>query len=77
MSQYLIVYRKSTGTVEQCNEYSNTDLATVLKERARLERMYGAQGDVEVVVLGARNTDDLVKTHSRYFKSLRELATSA
>lgn len=76
MNQYLIVYRKSTGLVMTCDEYPGEDLQHVVRERARLERIYGPDGDMEVVALGANSPDDLVRTHSRYFKTLSQLATS-
>lgn len=76
MSQFLITYMKSTGSLVDIVEFSDEERREALAERAKLERQYGATGDVEVVVLGARDRDDLMRSHSRYFKTLHDFATA-
>ncbi|MCH8983427.1 MAG: hypothetical protein IH943_04910 [Acidobacteria bacterium] len=76
MSQFLIIYQKSTGSLVDFTEYGDDDRAVALKRRAQLEREYGASGDIEVVVLGARDKSDLERSHSRYFKTLSDLVST-
>ena len=76
MSQFLIIYEKSTGTIIDQIEYAEADHLTALARRAELERQHGVGGDIEVVVLGAKDEADLHRSHSRYFKSLSDLVAS-
>ena len=76
MSQFLIIYEKSTGTIIDQIEYADVDRLTALARRAALERQHGVGGDIEVVVLGAKDEADLHRSHSRYFKSLSDLVAS-
>lgn len=45
-----------------------------LRARFEAEVRHHANDTIEVVVLAARTREDLVRTHSRYFLSLQELA---
>lgn len=72
MSHWLIVYRRSAGTLERCDEY--VDGRQALADRFTLEREHRGDPDVEVVVLGADSLETLKVTHGRYFCTLGELA---
>lgn len=77
VSQFLIVYQRSSGSlIGDVEEFSDDSGVEALHRRAQLEREHGAFSDVEVVVLGARDKSDLIRSHSRYFKSLTELAST-
>ena len=70
MRFYLIAYKRRRGEITGLRDYATQDEA--LAERFRLEDSR-VDADLELVVLGAQNKDDLVKTHARYFKSMRQL----
>lgn len=76
MSHFLIVYDRSSGLILRETEYPDDQRDSALLERAQLELEHGADNGVEVVVLGARNHSELERTHSRYFKTLRGLAST-
>ena len=73
MSHFLIVYRRSPGQLLECKDLG-TDWSTASAERARLESLHRTDIGVEVVLLTAPSRSVLEQTHSRYFKTFRELA---
>ena len=77
MKYFLLVYHQPSGRLELEEEYSDAARAAALDRRFELEREYRTSPEYEVVLLGARSKADLVQTHARYFKSVRELAASA
>ena len=77
MKYFLLVYHQPTGRLDLEEEYSDAARFAALDRRFELERTYRTQPEFEVVLLGARSKDDLMQTHARYFKSVRELAASA
>lgn len=70
MKYFLLVYDRVQGAILVDDEYSFEARDTALIARTELLR---AQTDpnVEVVLLGADSRADLLKTHGRYFTSLR------
>lgn len=72
MSYFLIVYDRASGKRLDLEEFSSREEAT----RARFEREIAERGHsgIEVVVLGASSLESMKRTHSRYFKSLGQLA---
>ena len=74
MKDFLLVYRRSTATLLECRELGE-DRAKALAERFAVEKREEADPDVEVVVLSAASKDALMNTHSRYFKTISELAS--
>ncbi len=56
MSQFLIIYEKSTGTIIDQIEYADADHSTALARRAELERQHGVGGDIEVAKLVVTRT---------------------
>jgi hypothetical protein len=72
MSYFLIVYDRPSGKQLDLKEFSSREEAT--HERFEREIAELGHSGVEVVVLGASSLEKLKKTHSRYFKSLEQLA---
>lgn len=72
MKHFLIVYRRSDGLLLECRDLGS-DRTSATAERLSAEKRYVADSDVEVVILSARSRDVLERTHSRYFRSAREL----
>jgi hypothetical protein len=77
MKYFLLVYHQPSGRLDLEEEYSDAARQAALDRRFELEHLYRTAPDYEVVLLGARSKEDLVQTHARYFKSVRELARSA
>jgi hypothetical protein len=75
VTHFLLVYRRSTGELLECVDLGS-DLAKALERRELDERSNRGNPDIEVVVLSARDRDALMQTHSRYFKSVRQLTTN-
>ena len=73
MKHFLIVYRRGEGRLVECRDLGS-DRVAATKERLAAEKAYVKDPDVEVVILSARSRDVLERTHSRYFRSARELA---
>ncbi len=73
MSHYLLVYRRSTGKLQEIHDLGS-DRETALKRRFERERQESGDPDIEVVLLGASSREALKRTHARYFKNVRELA---
>ncbi|WP_433267297.1 hypothetical protein ACQPZF_01085 [Actinosynnema sp. CS-041913] len=73
MTYTLVIYDRAAGRLLSREPF--TQRRDALRARFRAERRYrGQEGNIEVVVLAARTDADLVRTHSRYFFSLQELA---
>ncbi len=75
MNYFLIVYERSTGVLQELQEFG-ADEQAALSERFRREFSTRNRAGIEIVVLGAESRQDLQRTHSRYFKTPRELAAS-
>lgn len=74
MNHYLIVFDRSRSAVLRCEAFSTRQAA--LEARFEAERELGRDSDIEVVVLGAASPEALERTHSRYFRGLRQLFDS-
>ena len=78
MSYFLLVYDRRQGHLMKSPiVFSDADAARALDARFKLEDAHRLEPDIEVVLLGADSLESLRRTHARYFKSLREIATSA
>jgi hypothetical protein len=73
MTHFLLVYRRSTGDLLECKDLGS-DWTQALEQRLWRERLNKDDSDIEVVVLSARDRQALVRTHSRYFKNVGQLA---
>lgn len=68
---FLIEYHQGTGAFELKHF---DDRRAALRARLASEELHANDPQMEIVVLGARSQADLMRTHSRYFKSVGELA---
>jgi hypothetical protein len=75
VNHYLIVFNRAESNVIRCEPFSTRGAA--LGARFDAEREFRHRGEIEVVVLGARSPEALVRTHSRYFKGLGQLFRAA
>jgi hypothetical protein len=74
MRQFLLVYRRSSGTLLTIEDLGPVEPAAAMQKRFAVERGYRRDPDVEVVLLSAASRDALLRTHSRYFRTSGELA---
>jgi hypothetical protein len=75
MTQYLILYRRSTGDLLQFEDFG-TDRAIAINRRWKEEQAHKADPDVEVVLLTASSRESLIRTHARYFKNVPDLTAA-
>jgi hypothetical protein len=74
MSNWLVVYQRSTGKVRAFERIE--DLAEAMRRRRLYEQDksdIADSSDIEVVVLRAETEADLRRTHGRYFRRPEEL----
>jgi hypothetical protein len=71
-----VIYNRRTGasTLQEFPEGSGRE---AIRERFAQERLHRGNPDIEVVVLGSSSRDELLKTHSRYFRSAGEILEHA
>jgi hypothetical protein len=74
VNHFLIVYRRSTGELLEFADLGK-DQAGADSRRFEHEQREKDDPDVEVVILSASSRAALQQTHSRYFKTMRELVT--
>ena len=77
MNYYLIVYDRARGEVLEEHEYPATEADRAWTHRETLISDTIVDPNVEVVLLRARSRADLSKTHSRYFKSVKDIVSAA
>jgi hypothetical protein len=71
MTSLLLIYDRRRGELLEEREFS--DRSEALQARFAAERE-GRPSHVEIVVLNADSAETIRRTHSRYFKSLGEMA---
>jgi hypothetical protein len=76
MRSFLVVYNRRTGS-NSVREFPPGQGREAIHARFEAEREHRGDPDIEVVVLGSRSREELLKTHSRYFRSAREILDSA
>jgi hypothetical protein len=74
VNHYLIVFDRSRSAILRYEAFSTQQAA--LQARFEAERELGHNSDIEVVVLGANSPEALRRTHSRYFRGLKQLFDS-
>ena len=76
MRNFLVIYNRRTGasTLQEFPEGSGRE---AIRERFAQERLHRGNPDIEVVVLGSSSRDELLKTHSRHFRSAGEILEHA
>ena len=77
MTYFLLVYDKRRELLLQSDAYPIERRSDALRERSHLQRKYFNVPEIEVVLLGAEQYEDLEKTHARYFKTRAQLAATA
>jgi spore cortex formation protein SpoVR/YcgB (stage V sporulation) len=76
MRNFLVVYNRRTGA-STVQEFAAGRGREAIRERFALERAHRGEPDIEIVVLGSRSREELLKTHSRYFRSVAEIVKNA
>jgi hypothetical protein len=76
MRNFLVVYNRRTGE-NSLREFAEGCGREAIRERFAQERLHRNDPDIEVVVLGSNSRDELLRTHSRYFRSAGEILASA
>ena len=74
MNYFLLIYDRRRNKIIEVKTFALDDRERALAERGALIRDHRANLDLEIVLLGANSFEDLKKTHSRYFKTLGQLA---
>jgi hypothetical protein len=75
MRNFLVVYNRRTGE-NTVREFPPGQGREAIRARFEAERQNRGNSDIEVVVLGSQSREELLKTHSRYFRSAREMVKS-
>ena len=76
MRNFLVIYNRRTGA-NKVREFPAGHGREAIRARFEEERKHRGESDIEIVVLGSPSLDDLMKTHSRYFRSARQLVEDA
>jgi hypothetical protein len=76
MRNFLVVYNRRTGE-RTLQEFPEGFGREAIRERFVQERLHRANPDIEVVVLGSASREELMKTHSRYFRTAEEILEHA
>lgn len=76
MENYLIIYNRRTGESD-VQEFPVGRGREAIRERFEQERIHRSNPDIEVVVLSSSSRAELLKTHSRYFRSAEEIIEHA
>lgn len=76
MRFFLLVYDKQAGVLREERSFDACEQARAVDQRRDLMLRYRLDPNIEIALFGSESREDLVKTHSRYFKSLAELARS-
>ncbi len=74
MRHFLVVFDRIEGRVLRQEEYPERTGA--LRARFEAERLHRLNEAIEVVVLSASSSEDLRRTHRRYFERAAEIARS-
>lgn len=74
MNYYLLIYDRRRNRILDCKEFALDDREHALAVRGALILEHRENPDLEIVLLGANSFEDLKKTHSRYFKTVGQLA---
>jgi hypothetical protein len=72
MRNFLVVYNRRTGE-NTLREFPEGRGREAIRERFVQERLHTGDTDIEVVVLGSSSREELMRTHSRYFRSAGEI----
>ena len=73
---FLVVYNRRTGA-NTLREFPPGQGREAIRARFEAEQNNLSDPDIEVVVLSSHSKEDLLRTHSRYFRSAREIVENA
>lgn len=76
MRNFLVVYNRRTGA-NSLQEFPEGSGREAIRQRFAQERLHRSDPDIEVVVLGSNSREELLNTHSRYFRSAEEILEHA
>jgi hypothetical protein len=76
MENFLIIYNRRTGESD-VREFAAGRGREAIRARFEQERIHRGDADIEVVVLSSSSREELLKTHSRYFRSAEEILEHA
>lgn len=76
MENFLIVYNRRTGN-RDVQKFPVGCSREAIRARFERERLHRGNPDIEVVVLSSSSETELMKTHSRYFRSAEEILEHA
>jgi hypothetical protein len=71
VTYFLLVYARVAATLLEEHEFG--DRREALGARFAAEKARAGDRAIEVVVLGARSREDLLRTHGRYFFTVAQL----
>jgi putative NADH-flavin reductase len=71
---FLLTYDRQRRKIVTYAEFPFEQRNRALAARASLVQLHRENPNLEIVLLGANAFDDLKKTHSRYFKTVDQLA---
>lgn len=75
MVHLLLAYRRVDGNLLFQQEFSDVQRDSAWAMRHALVLKYLADPDVEVVLLSASSVDEIMLTHSRYFRTVAEVTS--
>jgi hypothetical protein len=70
---FLVVYSRQTQTLLLFKQFSDMDSDVAERERLEAELDAGADGDVEALLLRARDEATVRSSHARYFEDASSL----
>ena len=76
MENFLVIYNRRTGESD-VREFPAGCGRAAVRERFNQERLHRDDPDVEVVVLSSSSRAELMKTHSRYFRTAEQIVEHA
>jgi hypothetical protein len=76
MQYFVLVYDQRSGILEQLEPFPEVASEAALARRFELERDNRERPEIEVVLLSADSEGALRRTHSRYFETVEQLASS-
>lgn len=76
MRYFLLTYDRQRGALLAEAEYGEAEHDLALTARARAVADQIGSPNIEVVLLGAHSRDDLMRTHSRYFRTIKEIVSA-
>ncbi len=76
MENFLVIYNRRTGK-SSVQEFPAGSGRQAVRERFAQERLHRGDPDVEIVVLSSSSREELMQTHSRYFRSAEEILDHA